>query len=167
MLKDFYCAYHHNKIISEFCRCSSCLLPVCSTCLSLHTQEHTSVLHTQPQYASLSAIYASIDSELVELAAAKDRMYSRMEDIEALRKDRQDSVRQDIVAYRYVCLHVGRNSSATSSRPSSVSKSASSPRSARPIRTSSRNCSSSTTGWSTWSRPSSQSGRNCPARRGH
>lgn len=41
MLKDFYCAYHNRELVIKFCQCYECLLPVCSTCLDLHKEEHS------------------------------------------------------------------------------------------------------------------------------
>lgn len=34
------CAFHPKETIFNFCRCQSCLLPLCPTCVDLHTQEH-------------------------------------------------------------------------------------------------------------------------------
>ena len=40
-MKDYFCAYHNTQFITNFCRCSQCLLPVCPTCIRLHSEEHS------------------------------------------------------------------------------------------------------------------------------
>lgn len=32
------CAYHANQLITNFCKNAECLLPVCPTCIRLHSE---------------------------------------------------------------------------------------------------------------------------------
>jgi hypothetical protein len=34
------CAYHAGQLITNFCKSEECLLPVCPTCIKLHSDEH-------------------------------------------------------------------------------------------------------------------------------
>jgi hypothetical protein len=34
------CAFHPKEIISNFCKNLDCLLPLCPTCVDLHSDEH-------------------------------------------------------------------------------------------------------------------------------
>lgn len=43
MQKDRYevnCAFHPNEKITNFCKNSECLLPLCPKCIKIHTEEH-------------------------------------------------------------------------------------------------------------------------------
>ena len=37
---ELRCAYHPKQSITNFCKCEECLLPVCPTCIKVHTDEH-------------------------------------------------------------------------------------------------------------------------------
>lgn len=34
------CAFHPSEMITNFCRNSSCLLPLCPKCIKIHVEEH-------------------------------------------------------------------------------------------------------------------------------
>lgn len=34
------CAYHSGELITHFCKCPRCLLPLCSQCIPIHKNEH-------------------------------------------------------------------------------------------------------------------------------
>jgi hypothetical protein len=38
--KPKQCAFHPKETISNFCKNGDCLLPLCPTCVDLHTEEH-------------------------------------------------------------------------------------------------------------------------------
>jgi hypothetical protein len=34
------CAFHPKELIFNFCKNPECLLPLCPTCIKIHTEEH-------------------------------------------------------------------------------------------------------------------------------
>ena len=38
--KPKFCAFHPKEYIVNFCKNSECLLPLCPTCIKVHTDEH-------------------------------------------------------------------------------------------------------------------------------
>ena len=40
--KPKFCAFHPKEYIVNFCKNAECLLPLCPTCIKVHTDEHRS-----------------------------------------------------------------------------------------------------------------------------
>lgn len=56
-MKNIKCAYHSNENIVNFCRKSECLLPMCPTCIKIHSKEHMSE-NTHGIYDNINEIYS-------------------------------------------------------------------------------------------------------------
>jgi len=40
LYKPKHCAFHPKELIFNFCKNSDCLLPLCPTCVKVHSEEH-------------------------------------------------------------------------------------------------------------------------------
>ena len=65
-MKTMKCAFHSTETIVNFCRNEECLLPMCPTCVKLHSKEHMSE-NTHGNYENIVDIYTEIEKNLKEL----------------------------------------------------------------------------------------------------
>lgn len=48
------CAFHPGEHITNFCICETCLLPLCPSCVKIHTIEHVNSKKLSPQYEPIT-----------------------------------------------------------------------------------------------------------------
>lgn len=54
------CAFHPNEAITNFCTCECCLLPLCPSCIKIHTIEHVNMKKISPQYEPITDLLEEI-----------------------------------------------------------------------------------------------------------
>ena len=54
------CALHPQESITSFCTCDSCLLPLCPSCVKIHTIEHVNMKKINPQYEPITDLLEEI-----------------------------------------------------------------------------------------------------------
>lgn len=76
------CAFHGEEIITNFCKCEQCYLPLCPKCIKLHLQDHKA----QGTHAILESIDHSIreaQSSLSNIEKMITRTGQSIKDIQA------------------------------------------------------------------------------------
>lgn len=54
------CAFHSSEPITNFCTCESCLLPLCPSCVKIHTIEHINLKKVNPTYEPINDLMGEI-----------------------------------------------------------------------------------------------------------
>lgn len=47
------CAFHSDEILTNFCSCKGCLLPLCPSCIKIHVNEHIN-MKTNPHLENVN-----------------------------------------------------------------------------------------------------------------
>jgi hypothetical protein len=61
------CAFHPMEIITNFCICQDCLLPLCPSCIKIHTLEHVNLKKSNPSYEPITDLLEEMYEEVIEL----------------------------------------------------------------------------------------------------
>lgn len=65
-MKNIKCAFHTTENIVNFCRNDECLLPMCPTCVKVHSKEHMAE-NTHGQYENIVDVYAEVEKNLKDI----------------------------------------------------------------------------------------------------
>lgn len=90
------CAFHPSEHITNFCTCECCLLPLCPSCVKVHTNEHINMKKINPQYEPITDLLEEIYSEVDGLLEKSDHNYKRIVEIDARVESFRNTIQQKI-----------------------------------------------------------------------
>jgi hypothetical protein len=98
------CAFHPGEPITNFCTCDCCLLPLCPSCVKIHTNEHITLKQVNPQYEPITDLLEEVYSEVQELLAGTSEGHRKISEVDAkvgtfraTVQQKVESVKQSIV----------------------------------------------------------------------
>ena len=88
-IKNMKCAFHPAENIVNFCRNEECLLPMCPTCVRVHSNEHMSE-NTHGNYENIVDIYNETKKNLSDMLKSLNSCEDDLKEAFERKKQRKD-----------------------------------------------------------------------------